>query len=84
MRSLFCPELTQGDGMNSRGSIQPGVFHSDRLVNMSKHNYHLEPNVSLTPDGKWVIFRSNIFGPIYVLPSKWRKREGKGGEGLAL
>jgi oligogalacturonide lyase len=33
---------------------------------MSKHNYHLEPNVRFTPDKKWVIFRSNMFGPTYV------------------
>ncbi len=36
------------------------------LVNMSKHNYTLEPNVSFTPDGKMIIFRSNMFGPTYV------------------
>ena len=37
-----------------------------RLVNMSKHNYKLEPNVTFTPDAKWVVFRSNMFGPTYV------------------
>lgn len=70
--------------MNSQGSIQPGVFHSDRLVNMSKHNYHLEPNVSLTPDGKWVIFRSNMFGPTYVFAVEVAKagRERRGGPGV--
>jgi oligogalacturonide lyase len=34
---------------------------------MSKHRYKLEPNVSFSPDSKWVIFRSNMFGPTYVL-----------------
>jgi oligogalacturonide lyase len=63
---LFHPELKTGDGINSPELIQPGVFHAERLVNMSKHNYHLEPNVSFTPDHKWVIFRSNMFGPTYV------------------
>jgi hypothetical protein len=33
---------------------------------MSKHQYKLEPNVSFTPDQKWVVFRSNMFGPTYV------------------
>jgi oligogalacturonide lyase len=35
-------------------------------VNMSKHQYRLEPNVSFTPDQKWVVFRSNMFGDTYV------------------
>lgn len=65
---LFHPQMiTDGPGAkNSPDFIQPGVFHAERLVNMKKHNYHLEPNVSFTPDGKWVIFRSNMFGPTYV------------------
>ena len=32
----------------------------------SKHNYRLEPNVSFTPDQKWVVFRSNMFGATYA------------------
>jgi oligogalacturonide lyase len=46
--------------------VHPGVFRAERLVNMSKHNYKLEPNVSFSPDQKYVIFRSNLFGPTYV------------------
>jgi len=52
---------------------QPGgTMKRERLVNMSKHNYvtgaagGTEPNVSITPDGKWVVFRSNMFGPVQV------------------
>ncbi len=26
----------------------------------------LEPNVTFTPDGKWIVFRSNMHGPSYV------------------
>jgi oligogalacturonide lyase len=33
---------------------------------MAKHNYRLEPNVSFTPDQKWVVFRSNMFGDTYA------------------
>jgi oligogalacturonide lyase len=51
--NLFRP---QSDGKVSR----------ERLVNMSKHNYSLEPNVTFTPDGKWVVFRSNMQGPTHV------------------
>lgn len=35
---------------------------STRLVDMSKHNYRLEPNVHFSPNGKWVIFRANFEG----------------------
>jgi len=63
---LFHPELLKNTGLASKDFVNPGVFHAERLVNMSKHNYALEPNVSFTPDGKMVIFRSNMFGPTYV------------------
>ena len=33
---------------------------------MSRHQYALEPNVNFTPDMKWIVFRSNMFGPSYV------------------
>jgi oligogalacturonide lyase len=46
--------------------IRPGVLEAERLVNMSKHQYRLEPNVSFTPDQKWIVFRSNMFGATYV------------------
>jgi len=34
---------------------------------MAKHNYRLEPNPSFTPDQKFIVFRSNMFGPDYAL-----------------
>ena len=76
---LFHPELKQGDGINSPDFIQPGVFHAERLVNMSKHEYHLEPNVTFTPDKKWVIFRSNMFGPTYVFAVEVAKNGASAG-----
>jgi oligogalacturonide lyase len=63
---LFHPELIGNRGVDDKNLIQPGVLHAEKLVNMSKHNYRLEPNVSFTLDQKWVVFRSNIFGPTYV------------------
>lgn len=64
---LFRPEMPrQTDGINSPELIQPRVFRAEKLVNMSHHNYALEPNVSFTPDEKMIIFRSNMFGPTYV------------------
>ena len=64
---LFRPEMVHNrDGLDEKGFVHPGVFRAERLVNMSKHQYRLEPNVSFTPDQKWVVFRSNMFGPTYA------------------
>lgn len=49
---LFTPE---GDHMKT-----------EKLVDLSKHDYRLEPNATFTPDGKWIVFRSNMFGPTQV------------------
>ena len=66
---LFRPTLNRIDGDSPQGNdklIQPGVFHAERLVNMAKHNYRLEPNVRFSPDHKMVLFTSNMLGPSYV------------------
>jgi oligogalacturonide lyase len=63
---LFRPELIANRGVEDKSFVNPGVLHSERLVNMAKHQYKLEPNVSFTPDQKWVVFRSNMFGDTYV------------------
>ena len=63
---LFRPELLPNRGMDNPSFVKPGVLRAERLVNMSKHGYRLEPNVSFTPDAKWVVFRSNMFGDTYV------------------
>lgn len=72
---LFRPELIRSDSPETKGLIRTGVFHAERLVNMSKHNYKLEPNVSFTPDQRMVIFRSNMFGPTYVFGVEVAKAE---------
>lgn len=63
---LFHPQMLPVTGINESGFWQPGVFHSEHLVNMAHHNYRLEPNVRFSPDKKLVIFTSNMFGPSYV------------------
>ena len=63
---LFRPQLLDNRGVDDKTLVQPGVLRAERLVNMAKHEYRLEPNVSFTPDQKWVVFRSNMFGPTYV------------------
>ncbi len=70
---LFRPELLPNRGVTEPSFVRPGVLRSTRLVNMSKHNYRLEPNVSFTPDGKMVIFRSNMFGETYVFGAEVAK-----------
>ncbi len=52
--------------------VQPdGSVTREKLVNLAKHNYvtgrgGIEPNLSISPDNKWVIFRSNIQGAVQV------------------
>ena len=46
---------------------------AERLVDLSKHNYELEPNVTFTPDGKWIVFRSNMHGPTHVYAVEMKK-----------
>lgn len=64
---LFRPELVPNrmDAVQTN-LIITGVFKSERLVNMSAHDYSLEPNATFTPDGKWIVFRSNMHGPSHV------------------
>ncbi len=63
---LFRPEQVANRGIADKSFVNAGVLHAEKLVNMAKHNYRLEPNVSFTPDQKWVVFRSNMFGPTYA------------------
>ena len=64
---LFRAEPTVNrQGIEDKNFVKAGVFRAERLVNMSKHDYRLEPNVSFSPDEKWVVFRSNMLGPTYA------------------
>ena len=65
-RPQIIPDVAGIKNPNSDELVKTGFFKSEKLVNMSKHNYQLEPNMSFTPDGKWVIFRSNMFGATHV------------------
>ena len=65
---LFRPELSRYQALPAQraGLVQTGVFRAEKLVNLARHNYQLEPNVTFTPDMKWIVFRSNMFGPTHV------------------
>lgn len=45
---------------------QPHGLEAERLVDLRNHDYQLEPNVTFTPDGKWIVFRSNMHGASHV------------------
>jgi oligogalacturonide lyase len=66
---LFRPVLVKNPASvfpEQKDLVKTGYFKSERLVDLSKHNYNLEPNVTFTPDMKWIVFRSNMHGPTHV------------------
>ena len=50
-----------------------GKFESEKLVNLEKHDYTLEPNATFTPDGKWLVFRSNMSGATQIYAVEVKK-----------
>jgi oligogalacturonide lyase len=50
-----------------------GKLEVEKLVDLAKHDYRLEPNVTFTPDGKWVVFRSNMHGRSHVYAVELKK-----------
>ncbi len=69
------PDVAGIKAPNSANLIDPGVFNSEKLVNMKKHDYRLEPNVTFSPDMKWIVFRSNMLGPTHVFAVEIAKAE---------
>jgi oligogalacturonide lyase len=64
---LFRPVMVKGSSFRDKKDlVDIGYFKSERLVNLAKHDYRLEPNVTFSPDMKWVVFRSNMLGPTHV------------------
>jgi oligogalacturonide lyase len=63
---LFRPqdsfESLRAEGEN----VKIGKLAGEKLVDLSKHNYRLEPNLTFSPDDKWIIFRSNMHGATHV------------------
>lgn len=82
-------KLFAGDGGGPRSVAAPGngqwiylytpnrsALKVEKLVDLSKHEYHLEPNVSFTPDGEWIVFRSNIHGSSHVYAVEVKRANG--------
>jgi oligogalacturonide lyase len=63
---LFHPVMVRDEGTLGKNLIKGGYVESEKLVNMSKQNYRLEPNTIFTPDMKYIVFRANIFGADYA------------------
>jgi hypothetical protein len=64
---LFRPVMAKGSSFRDKKSlIDVGYFKAEKLVNLAKHDYRLEPNVTFSPDMKWIVFRSNMLGPTHV------------------
>jgi oligogalacturonide lyase len=74
---LFYPKVIGNfeGALNEPTFWQPGVFKSERLVNMSHHNYRAEPNVRFSPDKKYVFFTSNMFGSSYIFGVEVQKSD---------
>lgn len=65
---LFRPVMVRGSSFrDQKPLIDIGYFKSERLVDMSRHDYSkergVEPNLTFTPDGKWIIFSGNFHSP---------------------
>ena len=64
---LFTPGGAPSETIKVAGEqVKVGKLDVSKLVDLSKHDYRLEPNVTFTPDSKWVVFRSNMHGPSHV------------------
>ncbi len=72
---LFRPEKLALAGLPGQtdGPIKIGALKSERLVDLTKHNYSLEPNITFTPDGKWIVFRSNMHGATHTYAVEVKK-----------
>jgi oligogalacturonide lyase len=65
---LFRPKLIERTGLPEQAATQvkTGVLQAEKLVSLANHDYDLEPNGIFTPDGRWLVFRSNMHGPGHV------------------
>jgi oligogalacturonide lyase len=60
---LFTPDASKEETLEVGGEkVKVDQFKAERLASLAKHDYTLEPNVSFTPDMKWIVFRSNLLG----------------------
>jgi oligogalacturonide lyase len=70
---LFTPEKEGAEAKPDADGWKTGTLKVEKLVDLSRHNYKTEPNVTFTPNGKWIVFRSNLHGPTHVYAVEVRK-----------
>ncbi len=83
-------KLFAGDGGGPASVAAPGngqwiylftpdnsQFKTEKLVNLAQHDYRLEPNVTFTPDMKWIVFRSNMHGATHVYAVEIKVQKSK-------
>jgi len=70
------PDVAGIHADNAADLIAPGTFGVEKIVDMRKHDYRLEPNITFTPDGKWMIFRSNMDGAPQIYAAEIAKTAG--------
>jgi oligogalacturonide lyase len=72
---LFTPADAPFETIEAGGEkVKVGELAVRKLVDLSKHDYRLEPNVTITPDNRWVVFRSNMHGATHVYAAEVAKR----------
>jgi oligogalacturonide lyase len=78
---LYRPVLNPSNGTVGTNLIKGGYLKAEKLVNMAQtaihgeHNYLLEPNAFFTPDQKYIVFRSDMFGPSYAFAVELAKAD---------
>lgn len=68
---LLTPKAVPFETLTVGGEdVKIGKFDVEKLVDLSKHNYEkgggVEPNLTFTPDNKWIVFRANMQGALHV------------------
>ena len=74
-RGAHCNDCMACSGLCSRSVAlgAPGTFEAEKIVDMRRHDYRLEPNITFTPNGQWMVFRSNMDGSNQVYAVKVTK-----------
>lgn len=65
---LFRPRLIERTGLPVQAAkqVKTGLLRAEKLVGLGDHDYNLEPNGIFTPDGRYLVFRSNMHGAEHV------------------
>ena len=60
------PIVDEDPSSDKDDQISVEYLRSERIVDLSNHDYRLEPNLTFTPDGRWIVFVSNMHGKNHV------------------